>query len=180
MAALLQLSLFPTGVRIHASTSSSDHSSSDEGHSTTRTYALFEQSDGPEMVLTGAALIAQPMSEVRVVVTEGKHRMVRRILHNCGHSVLQLHRTRYGPISLVSSADDTRKEKAEAELAKTVKVKRKTVVPDRGATAGHHRQGSADSETALVSPLKEGCIRALNFSESDWVNAIMRGIVLQK
>jgi pseudouridine synthase len=39
-------------------------------------------------------------SYVRLSVTEGKYRMVRRILHNAGHSVINLHRTRYGNINL--------------------------------------------------------------------------------
>ena len=39
-------------------------------------------------------------SYVRLSVVEGKHRMVRRILHNCGHSVLTLYRPRYGNICL--------------------------------------------------------------------------------
>jgi 16S rRNA U516 pseudouridylate synthase RsuA-like enzyme len=39
-------------------------------------------------------------SRVVVSVTEGKYRMVRRVLHNAGHSVLQLHRVRYGSVSL--------------------------------------------------------------------------------
>jgi 23S rRNA pseudouridine2605 synthase len=39
-------------------------------------------------------------SFVRVMVTEGKNRMVRRILHNSGHSVLSLRRVRYGQILL--------------------------------------------------------------------------------
>ena len=41
-----------------------------------------------------------PTSRVIVSVTEGKYRMVRRVLHNAGHSVLQLHRLRYGSIFL--------------------------------------------------------------------------------
>jgi 23S rRNA pseudouridine2605 synthase len=40
------------------------------------------------------------VSVVRLIVGEGKHRMVRRLLHNSGHSVLALHRIRYGPFSL--------------------------------------------------------------------------------
>lgn len=39
-------------------------------------------------------------SYVRLGVTEGKYRMVRRILHNAGHSVIELHRVRYGGILL--------------------------------------------------------------------------------
>lgn len=39
-------------------------------------------------------------SYLRLTVTEGKYRMVRRILHNSGHSVVNLHRIRYGNIRL--------------------------------------------------------------------------------
>jgi 23S rRNA pseudouridine2605 synthase len=38
--------------------------------------------------------------EVQVAVTEGKHRMVRRMLHNAGASVLALHRVRFGSVEL--------------------------------------------------------------------------------
>lgn len=38
--------------------------------------------------------------EVRLTVCEGKHRMVRRMLHNAGASVLTLHRDSYGPVLL--------------------------------------------------------------------------------
>lgn len=51
-------------------------------------------------VNTSAPLQDRSFSYVRLTVTEGKHRMVRRILHNCGHSVVKLHRNRYGRISL--------------------------------------------------------------------------------
>ena len=37
---------------------------------------------------------------MRLSVKEGKYRMVRRILHNAGHSVINLHRVRYGDIVL--------------------------------------------------------------------------------
>jgi 23S rRNA pseudouridine2605 synthase len=39
-------------------------------------------------------------SFVRLRVKEGKHRMVRRILHNVGHSVIKLHRSMYGRVLL--------------------------------------------------------------------------------
>ena len=39
-------------------------------------------------------------STVTVSVTEGKYRMVRRVLHNAGHSVVTLHRARYGEVHL--------------------------------------------------------------------------------
>jgi 23S rRNA pseudouridine2605 synthase len=41
-----------------------------------------------------------PYSDVRLIVSEGKYRMVRRMLHNCGHSVVELRRERHGVISL--------------------------------------------------------------------------------
>ena len=37
---------------------------------------------------------------VRLVVTEGRNRIVRRMLHNAGHSVLELERVRFGSITL--------------------------------------------------------------------------------
>lgn len=37
---------------------------------------------------------------VRLVVTEGRNRVVRRMLHNAGHSVLDLQRIRYGSVEL--------------------------------------------------------------------------------
>ena len=37
---------------------------------------------------------------VRLVVTEGRNRVVRRMLHNAGHSVLDLQRVRYGTVAL--------------------------------------------------------------------------------
>lgn len=49
-----------------------------------------------------ADLVEQKEGMVRVVVTEGKYRMVRRILANSGLPVVTLHRTRYGAISLDS------------------------------------------------------------------------------
>jgi len=41
-----------------------------------------------------------PYSDVRLVVSEGKYRMVRRILANCGHPVEELKRLRHGNIEL--------------------------------------------------------------------------------
>lgn len=37
---------------------------------------------------------------VRLTVAEGRHRMVRRMLHNAGASVIALHRVAYGPFEL--------------------------------------------------------------------------------
>ena len=71
-----------------------------------------------------------PTSRVVVSVTEGKYRMVRRVLHNAGHSVLQLHRLRYGSIFLNDLEGGevrpcTTEEKKWAEnLAKSVSAAR--------------------------------------------------------
>jgi 23S rRNA pseudouridine2605 synthase len=43
---------------------------------------------------------ASELSEVRLVVEEGKHRMVRRILANSGYPVIGLKRYRLGPVQL--------------------------------------------------------------------------------
>ncbi|KAI2500177.1 RNA pseudouridylate synthase [Fragilaria crotonensis] len=40
------------------------------------------------------------LSQVRLVVTEGKHRMVRRMLANCGHGVVELKREKQGVVEL--------------------------------------------------------------------------------
>lgn len=48
----------------------------------------------------GVAILDNKRSFVRLTVTEGKYRMVRRILHNAGHSVIHLHRIRYGGVYL--------------------------------------------------------------------------------
>ena len=42
--------------------------------------------------------------KITLKVTEGKYRMVRRILANAGYPVLELHRTRYGAITMPSDA----------------------------------------------------------------------------
>ena len=45
--------------------------------------------------------VAEPLTRVRVVVREGRHRMVRRMrLAHCGHPVLNLRRLAYGAVKL--------------------------------------------------------------------------------
>ncbi len=43
---------------------------------------------------------SKKFSLIKLSVTEGKYRMVRRILHNAGHSVINLHRIQYGDVHL--------------------------------------------------------------------------------
>jgi 23S rRNA pseudouridine2605 synthase len=60
------------------------------------------------------------LSTLRIVVAEGKHRMVRRVLYNCGHAVVTLKRQRIGEIQLSASPsainDDDDDVKGEDEL----------------------------------------------------------------
>mmetsp|Transcript_6939 Transcript_6939/g.15206 ORF Transcript_6939/g.15206 Transcript_6939/m.15206 type:complete len:351 (-) Transcript_6939:74-1126(-) len=55
--------------------------------------------DGETYIVFGKLLHAEG-NTVRLQVAEGKYRMVRRILANCGHPVLTLHRLRYGSVWL--------------------------------------------------------------------------------
>jgi len=64
-----------------------------------------EEIDGVQLTSLNSSTPPGCFSFVRLTVTEGKHRMVRRILHNCGHSVVKLHRSRYGNISLKGGGD---------------------------------------------------------------------------
>lgn len=54
---------------------------------------------------------------VTLTVAEGKHRMVRRMLHNAGASVLALHRTHYGSIALDSLEEGALREASRLEVS---------------------------------------------------------------
>ncbi|MFN3202780.1 MAG: pseudouridine synthase [Bradymonadia bacterium] len=54
---------------------------------------------------------------VRLVVREGKHRMVRRILANSGHPVLDLQRVRFGEVRLGDLPEGDARLPTEAEAA---------------------------------------------------------------
>jgi 23S rRNA pseudouridine2605 synthase len=60
---------------------------------------------------------ATELSEVRLVVEEGKHRMVRRILANSGHPVIGLKRERLGKIHLEDLKEGTMRELTAEEEA---------------------------------------------------------------
>jgi 23S rRNA pseudouridine2605 synthase len=45
-------------------------------------------------------VMAGPMSELRIVIREGRHRQVRRMLTEVGHRVLRLQRVGFGPLRL--------------------------------------------------------------------------------
>eukprot|EP00310_Coccolithus_braarudii_P021503 CAMPEP_0183333620 /NCGR_PEP_ID=MMETSP0164_2-20130417/2495_1 /TAXON_ID=221442 /ORGANISM="Coccolithus pelagicus ssp braarudi, Strain PLY182g" /LENGTH=293 /DNA_ID=CAMNT_0025502609 /DNA_START=22 /DNA_END=903 /DNA_ORIENTATION=- len=55
--------------------------------------------DGEEYMVY-AKLLDASAHTVRIQVAEGKYRMVRRMLANCGHPVVALHRVRYGQVLL--------------------------------------------------------------------------------
>ena len=65
-----------------------------------------DDGEGPFLPTAAAAMMddgggsAQPLTRVRVVVREGRHRMVRRMLAHCGHPVLNLRRLAYGATTL--------------------------------------------------------------------------------
>jgi len=63
-------------------------------------HAGVETVEGGEPLVVTANLISVDGQDVRLTVTEGKYRMVRRILANCGHPVVALHRVRYGEVPL--------------------------------------------------------------------------------
>jgi 23S rRNA pseudouridine2605 synthase len=50
--------------------------------------------------LAKAHVVSINADVVRLIVTEGRNRVVRRMLHNAGHSVLDLQRVRYGLVEL--------------------------------------------------------------------------------
>lgn len=55
------------------------------------------------------------LSRVRLKVSEGKHRMVRRMLANCGHGVVELKRERHGAVVLGDLKEGEFRELTEQE-----------------------------------------------------------------
>ena len=74
-------------------------------------YIRALQSD--DSIPTGAE---NAVAIIELTVCEGKHRMVRRMLHNAGASVLALHRVRYGSITLGSLVVGTYREVDQHEF----------------------------------------------------------------
>jgi 23S rRNA pseudouridine2605 synthase len=66
------------------------------------------------------------MSEVSLVVSEGKHRMVRRMLANCGHPVVELKREKHGEVRLGDLPEGEFRDLTEEELEWVM-----TVMPPR-------------------------------------------------
>jgi 16S rRNA U516 pseudouridylate synthase RsuA-like enzyme len=87
---------------------------------------------------------ATELSTVRLVVTEGKHRMVRRMLANCGHGVVSLKRERLGIIQLSS------------EVAK-----------------GRDGSVNEDDGDDNKEELRPGEMRALTARELEWASSLL-------
>lgn len=67
--------------------------------------------------LASAKVLSLDGDVIRLVVTEGRNRVVRRMLHNAGHSVLDLQRVRYGSIELGDLAIGQTRPLTENELS---------------------------------------------------------------
>jgi len=128
--------------------------------------------DGEPLVVQGE-LLGVSGQTVRLVVTEGKYRMVRRVLANAGHPVVGLHRTRYGAVVL---------EELEIEEGEAVEIEggplewalglRAEPAPPKGqerdasrraarqmnsdrASAGRQRETTADAPATEAWPLRD-------------------------
>lgn len=120
-AELLALGLHPVG-RLDADTSGLLPFSAEGAwtqhllhprHGVEKTYrARVEGAPGPDLGARLAAGVATALGthsarldrlqgdQLEMTVTEGKHRMVRRMLANCGHPVIDLQRLRFGALVL--------------------------------------------------------------------------------
>lgn len=64
-----------------------------------------------------AQVVSIEGKQVRLIVLEGRHRMVRRMLNNAGYPVLALHRLRFGPFELGDLAVGEARPATEEEVA---------------------------------------------------------------
>eukprot|EP01038_Epipyxis_sp_PR26KG_P006880 gene6880-9426_t len=71
----------------------------DKKYTDSKNHIENDEEQDNDIILPNKELITS-VSKVILSVKEGKYRMVRRILHNAGHSVIRLHRVSYGPFSL--------------------------------------------------------------------------------
>eukprot|EP00615_Pteridomonas_danica_P004781 CAMPEP_0114334618 /NCGR_PEP_ID=MMETSP0101-20121206/4505_1 /TAXON_ID=38822 ORGANISM="Pteridomonas danica, Strain PT" /NCGR_SAMPLE_ID=MMETSP0101 /ASSEMBLY_ACC=CAM_ASM_000211 /LENGTH=245 /DNA_ID=CAMNT_0001465957 /DNA_START=361 /DNA_END=1095 /DNA_ORIENTATION=- len=142
--------------------------------------------DGVETTLGKfrADLIEQTENTVRVVVTEGKHRMVRRMLANVGLPVMKLHRSRYGNICLDTLAI---KEGEHCEVPETctqwarslldIKLRKKQGMLSEDKQPLHtnqelSRQELSDPDKALEEALgmkdREIWLKSHTLKKTDW------------
>ena len=76
----------------------------------------YNQTDLEEKGHLNILLATTQLSTVDVTVTEGKYRMVRRLLANCGHGVVSLHRLSLGGIQLGDLEEGATRELFPHEL----------------------------------------------------------------
>lgn len=122
------------------------------------------------------------MSLVRLSVTEGKYRMVRRMLHNAGHSVLALHRISYGACSL--AMEDTPPVTRDDQSTDNNNETAWQVLP----ALQFARHGDSDSTAEILRPLTEqeqeqeqqqssllqvGSLRPCTAREEQWAQSLL-------
>ena len=71
-----------------------------EGAPTSQLIEILAKGVETSVGLAKARVVSIEDDVVRLVVTEGRNRVVRRMLHNAGYSVLDLQRIRYGMVEL--------------------------------------------------------------------------------
>ena len=88
-----------------------------KGEPTSQLIAKLAKGVETSVGLATATVLSIEADVVRLVVTEGRNRVVRRMLHNAGHSVLDLQRVRYGSIELGDLAAGQTRPLTDAEMA---------------------------------------------------------------
>ncbi len=88
-----------------------------EGEPTSELIEILAKGVETSVGLATATVLSIEGNVVRLVVTEGRNRVVRRMLHNAGHSVLDLQRVRYGSVELGGLAVGQTRPLTEVEMA---------------------------------------------------------------
>ena len=88
-----------------------------KGEPTSQLIAKLAKGVETSVGLATATVLSIEADVVRLVVTEGRNRVVRRMLHNAGHSVLDLQRVRYGSVELGDLAAGQTRPLTDAEMA---------------------------------------------------------------
>ena len=131
--------------------------------------------DGESLIVT-AELLSVDGQSVRLVVTEGKYRMVRRVLANCGHPVRALHRMRYGEVRLdelqIEQGDSIAIEGAALEWACALKDLKAPVAEPAHAAKGEavgasHEQREDGAALDSVPRRVAGAVRDVNEAMAD-------------
>ena len=88
-----------------------------EGEPTSQLVEKLAKGVATSVGLATAKVLSIEADTVRLVVTEGRNRVVRRMLHNAGHSVLDLQRVRYGTVELGDLPVGQTRALTDAEMA---------------------------------------------------------------